>query len=246
MRRPRIGLTAGTRAGDRTARSTLNCAYLHAVIQAGGVPLILPREIGSLGAPAALEGLAALLLTGGEDIAPAAYGAPAHPRLETTDPERDAFELALFRAAWERGLPVLAICRGIQLVNVALGGTLWQDLPSEQPGTLQHSHPGERVDRVHSVSVVPGTRLARALGLTTHQVNSFHHQALRRIAPGLVPSARAPDGIIEGLEAPAEGPWLLAVQWHPEEFWRDPEAPDLGLFTALVREAERAAPRLSD
>jgi putative glutamine amidotransferase len=243
--RPRIGLTAATRTGDRTERCTLNSAYLRSVTEAGGLPLVLPPDIGPAQAGAALEVLDGLIFTGGADLAPSAYDAPPHPRLEATDSRRDAFELALFRAAWARRLPVLAICRGIQLVNVALGGTLWQDLPSELPGALPHLHPGDRTDRTHPIAIVPGSRLASVVGTTSLQVNSFHHQAVRRVAPDLVPSAAAPDGVIEGLETPAGAPWVLGVQWHPEEFWRDGRAPERGLFAALVREAERFALQVS-
>jgi putative glutamine amidotransferase len=153
------------------------------------------------------------------------------------DQQRDAFELAIFRDARAAGLPVLAICRGIQLINVAMGGTLWQDLPSERPASLTHAQASHRDDRTHAVDLVAGSRLAEALGTTRCHVNSFHHQSIRDLAHGLTVSGRAPDGEIEGVESADDGPWLLAVQWHPEEFHHHGEAPDHGLFDALVREA---------
>ncbi len=122
-------------------------------------------------------------------------------------------------------------------MNVALGGTLWQDIPSERPGALAHNPGTARDDRIHPVEIVPGSRLAAALMTTRCEVNSFHHQSIRDLAPGLVVTATAPDGEIEGVEDPAGAPWLLAVQWHPEEFHGHDTAPDQGLFQALIREA---------
>ena len=187
---------------------------------------------------AIFERLDGVFLTGGVDVDPSRYGEPKHPLCGTTDADRDAIELMLLDYAMGRGLPVLAICRGIQLVNVALGGTLWQDIPSERPEALGHKHTGERDDRTHPIELVPGSRLAEALGTTRCDVNSFHHQSVRQLAPGLVVTATAPDGEIEGLETATGGPWLLAVQWHPEEFHADGEAPDHGLFAALLRQAQ--------
>jgi gamma-glutamyl-gamma-aminobutyrate hydrolase PuuD len=132
---------------------------------------------------------------------------------------------------------MLAICRGIQLVNVALGGSLWQDIPAERPGALTHRQPDGRDARTHEVIITPGSRLAEALRTTRCEVNSFHHQSIRDLAPGLVITARAPDGEVEGAETTQPDPWLLAVQWHPEEFHHHAQAPDHGLFDALVRES---------
>jgi putative glutamine amidotransferase len=232
-------VTGATRIVAGVERSSLNAAYLRSVRAAGGLPVLLPPLIGPELAESALAGLEGLLLTGGEDIDPFHYRETPHPRLERVDPERDAFELALFQAAWSHGVPVLAICRGQQLVNVALGGTLWQDLPSERPSQLHHSHPGERTDRTHLVSIVPRSRLRDALAADEVEVNSFHHQAIRELAPRLAVSARASDGLIEGVESSGADPWVLAVQWHPEEFVRESGAPDRGLFEALVREARQ-------
>ena len=155
-----------------------------------------------------------LVLTGGEDVEPALYGAARHPKLEDTDPVRDAAELALIAAARARRLPILAICRGIQILNVALGGTLFQDLASERPGPVTHTG----TDGRHAVRVEPGSLLERTLGSRAATVNSRHHQAIRDLAPGLRAVAWAEDGLIEGAEpADAGAPWMLAVQWHPED-----------------------------
>ncbi|MDH4131122.1 MAG: gamma-glutamyl-gamma-aminobutyrate hydrolase family protein [Gemmatimonadota bacterium] len=237
MAAPRIGITGITRMVSGVERTGVNAAYVLSVLNAGGVPLVLSPLIGAGHNAELVESLDGLVLSGGEDVAPEHYGAAAHPALGDVDPVRDAFELELFRDARARGLPVLAICRGIQLVNVALGGSLWQDIPSERPGALQHTHRGGREDRTHAVQIEPGSSLARALGTTRLEVNSFHHQSIRELAPGLVVSGSAPDGEIEGAESPPGDPWLLAVQWHPEEFHRDARAPDQGLFHELIRVA---------
>jgi putative glutamine amidotransferase len=184
----------------------------------------------------ALEGSDGLLLSGGEDVDPSRYGAEPSTHLKELDPRRDAFELALFEAAKERGLPILAICRGLQLVNVALGGTLWQDLPSEVETQLNHDV-GDRWDiRSHTITLWPGTKLHDALRCEALLVNSFHHQAIRDLAGGLTVTAEAEDGIIEAVEHDDDG-WLLGVQWHPESFWRESNAPDASLFRALVERA---------
>jgi putative glutamine amidotransferase len=237
MSAPRIGLSGVTRSVAGAERSGVNAAYVRAVLRAGGVPLILPPLIGAAHTAELLDAVDGLVLTGGEDVDPAHFGQPPHAALGEVDPVRDVFELALFREATARGMPALAICRGIQLVNVALGGSLWQDLPSELPAALPHSQNTGRDDRSHPVAITPGSRLARALGGERCEVNSFHHQAIRDLAPGLVATAHAPDGVIEGAESASGRPWLLAVQWHPEEFHHHEVAPEQGLFRALVEEA---------
>ena len=230
MNTPLIGISGRLAFVEGAERTGVNSAYLRSVIAAGGAPSVFSPLTPVAAVPALLDGVDALLLSGGADIEPKHYRATPHPKLGAVEVERDTFELALFTEARARGLPVLAICRGLQLVNVALGGTLWQDLPAERGPHLQSA---KRTDRVHPVQVVAGTRLQDALGDTLLTVNSFHHQAIRDLAPGLLASAHTPDGLIEGIEGEGEG-WLLGVQWHPEEFWAEATAPDLGLFRALV------------
>jgi putative glutamine amidotransferase len=183
--------------------------------------------------PGALEGCDGVLLTGGEDVDPAIYeAADRHPTV-TVDRARDDYEIALTRAALERGLPILAICRGVQLLNVVGGGTLVQDLPSERPGALPH-RPGGAADALaHDVVVTAGTTLEVLLGEhldASHAVavNSRHHQSVQEVAPGFCVSAVARDGVIEAIEQAGPG-FCLGVQWHPENFWRS------GTFAELFR-----------
>ena len=201
--------------------------YTRSIALAGGVPVELSRDADVDEVAARLDGL---VLSGGADIEPSRYGAAPEPGLGDVEPDRDAWELALFEAAQRRGIPVLAICRGLQLVNVARGGTLVQDVPStEGVGHPRFESDGRR--RTHDVSVVEGTRLAE-LYPSALAVNSLHHQVVDRVGEGLVVSAKAPDGVVEGLES-ADGD-VLAVQWHPELL----DAPD-SAFRWVVSEAQR-------
>jgi putative glutamine amidotransferase len=179
-----------------------------------------------------LSAVDALVLSGGEDVEPARYGAPPHPKLEEVHLARDATEIALVSSARERSLPTLAICRGLQLVNVALGGSLIQDIPSERPDALNHSPDCPRDRRVHQVTMETGSRLAKVFGGPQADVNSIHHQAADRIAEGLRVTAWAPDGIVEGLEWSGSDWWMTAVQWHPEELDGNNDA----LFRALIEQ----------
>jgi len=211
---PAVAVTAPRRLVEGRERVTLNTAYVRALEGAGLVPLAVPTMLAADRAGAALAAVRGLVLTGGEDVAPARYGAAPHPRLGDVDPVRDAAELALIAAARARGLPILAICRGIQILNVALGGTLYQDLASERPGPVPHNDETGR----HPVHVEAGSLLERTLGTRSASVNSRHHQAIRDLAPGLKAVAWADDGIIEGAEpSDAKEPWMVAVQWHPED-----------------------------
>lgn len=253
MKRPLIGISGSIRLFDGAERAGVNAAYVDSVSKAGGIPLLLTPPIGPDAAGGALEPLDGLVLTGGHDLDPQWYDAHPSPELGPVDSRRDEFELALFHAARARGLPILGICRGMQLVNVAMGGTLYQDLPSEQPGGIHHDPPGARNSRTHAVTVSEGSRLRFALDAATLVTNSFHHQAIKDLAPGLTVTARADDGVIEGVESAKADGWLLAVQWHPEEFHHEVNSPDQRLFQALVhatsgvpRYAERAPGRSPD
>jgi gamma-glutamyl-gamma-aminobutyrate hydrolase PuuD len=224
-----VGLTAyGERARfgvwDLDA-ALLPRTYVDMVVAAGGVPVLLP----SLPAAApAVDALDALLVTGGPDVDPAAYGAPRHPRTGPARGERDAAEVAMLRRALDRGIPVLGVCRGLQVLNVTLGGTLVQHLPDEVGHEGHNPSPG--VFGTTEVTVDPGSRVAAAVGERV-VVRCHHHQAVDRLADGLVATARAADGTVEAVEL--AGPAFVAgVQWHPEEV-----AADCRLFEALVRAA---------
>jgi putative glutamine amidotransferase len=230
-----VAVSATRRTDSGRERVAVNVAYVLALTKAGMVPLLVPPQLDPAGVGEVLDAVGGLMLTGGEDVDPATYGAPRHEKLETVDAARDQVELALFRAAHARRLPVLAICRGIQLVNVALGGTLYQDLPSEIRTTIDHRDPDGR----HGLKVQAGTLLHRTVGGIT-SVNSRHHQAVKQLAPSLRASAWSDDGVIEGAEplSPNE-PWLLAVQWHPED---DVEA---ALFEGFARAVEQTQTSLT-
>ncbi len=244
MSAPRIGVSGVVRNWDGAARTGVNAAYVRSVLAAGGVPVVLSPLIGPSFAWRALDGADGLVLTGGEDMDPAWYGMEPSPHANPPDRNRDLFELALFAAARQRELPVLGICRGIQLVNVGLGGTLYQDLPTELAGPVNHDPGGGRTDRSHLVRLAPESRVAAALGAEAVRVNSFHHQAVRDLAPALVATGWSEDGLVEAVESPPGAPWLLAVQWHPEEMYAEAGAPDRGLFRAVVEEAGRRAAAL--
>ena len=209
-----VAVSATRRTDAGRERVALNTAYVYALMRAGLVPLLVPPILDPEAACAALDGVHGLVLTGGEDVDPGRYGTTPHPKLGEIDRARDAVELALIAGAERRRLPVLAICRGIQILNVALGGTLYQDLASERPGSVDHADAGSR----HGLRVESGTLLHRTLEAVHASVNSRHHQAIRDLAPALRANAWAEDGVIEGAERKDPGaPWTLAVQWHPED-----------------------------
>lgn len=230
MTRPAIGLTIGN--SKEADIFQLRDDYVRAVETARGLPLVLapgqPRD-----APDLLDHVQGLVLSGGADVDPRLYGEDRHPNVCRVVPERDAFELALCREALRRDLPILAICRGHQVLNVATGGTLVQDIPSEWPGASSHDPDIERWETAHDVELLPGTRLRDILGAERVAVNSFHHQAVRDLGQGLVLSARCPtDGVVEGIEMPGRR-FVVGVQWHPESFW-DHRPSFQSLFEALV------------
>jgi putative glutamine amidotransferase len=208
------GPAAVAEADPQRPEMVLGLSYLDAVAQAGGLPVVVPPLPEASVGPF-LDRVSGLCLSGGPDLDPAAYGATPHPRLGPTEPRFDAFELALARAADERGLPVLAICRGAQVVNVARGGALHQHLPDVVGGAVQHRQTAAAREPTHPVTIAPRSRLATMLGRGRIEVNSFHHQAASRIGDGLVPTAWAPDGTVEAFEAAGER-FLVGVQWHAE------------------------------
>jgi putative glutamine amidotransferase len=233
---PLIGITTSVTVGAIPERAYVNAAYVRAVQDAGGVPVLLPPQLDGEARRALRELLAGVVLTGGGDIDPACFGEARHPTVADVSGERDALEIELTQWALERTRPILAICRGIQVLNVALGGTLHQDIPSDVPHALVHAQAQPRREPTHRVKVEDGTRLARVLGTAEVEVNSFHHQALARLGRGLRAVAWAPDGVVEGVETSDAGPFVVGVQWHPEDLVGH-DAAARNLFRALVDES---------
>lgn len=233
-----VAVTAGIRPDGDTSRVRLTAAYVTALESAGLIPLIVPPLSSPDAASAVLDSVAGLVLTGGEDVDPARYGEKRHEKVRSISAARDATEAALIKEARERGTPVLAICRGIQILNVALGGTLVQDIPSQCETDIAHDGESARDSRTHEILVEPRSLIARAIGTEHRMVNSFHHQSVKRVADGMRVTARSPDGIIEGLESTDEDWWVMAVQWHPEEMTDSAEPWDRGLFKAFARKLE--------
>jgi putative glutamine amidotransferase len=232
MKRIVIGVTRCSKLED----------YVASVEQTGARVRVLevsesPRKI--------LPEVDGVLLTGGGDVDPVFYGEDRHPSVEDAEPGRDEFELDLARRAMEADKPLLAICRGVQVLNVAAGGSLVQDIPSELPTTLSHRVRDPSNAPAHDIAVAPGSRLSQVLGSRanpdrTCRVNSRHHQSIARLGDGLVASATSPDGVVEAVEAPAAH-FCLGVQWHPENFWGTGEF--RGLFDAFVAAARERAER---
>ena len=220
--KPKIGISKCSKIDD----------YVESVRRAGGEPIVLDWEqLSAADAAATIDGL---VLTGGPDVNPERYGEPPHPSTHPADSQRDAFELELVGSALARETPLLAICRGLQVLNVAAGGTLIQDIPSEQPAAEPHQVNEPKNAAAHTVRLELGSTVARLLGTTETTVNSRHHQAVRTTGHGLVVTAVSPDGIVEGLEKP-DARFCVAVEWHPENFVESGEF--LPLFEGLVKAA---------
>lgn len=211
----RVGLTLDHEGEGAQLRYRLKAAYVDAVVRAGGLPVALP-PMPSGDAGAALEGLFALVITGGAfDVPPDAYGETPREGLGRLVLDCTLWETALGREALARGLPLLGVCGGMQLLNVLRGGTLVQDIEREVAGAHPHEQKGERDQPDHPLVLITGTRLAALLSPEDSQANSTHHQAVDRVGEGLVVSARADDGVIEAIEDPGS-PFVMGVQWHPE------------------------------
>ena len=247
-KRPIIGIptqnlqSIGGVSPDIPASWVMSHRYVHALTRVGAIPWLIPL----LGEDTATlrgvyEGLDGVFLPGGADIDPASYGAERQPTCDRSDPPRDRVELMLVQWAMEEGKPVLGVCRGLQLINLAAGGTLHQDLTNLKPDSIKHDYfpfrDGYARDHLaHSVRVVEGTRLHRLAGVTELPVNSMHHQGIDKLGAGLVASAIAPDGVIEGIES-TDGHFLVGVQWHPEVFV-DVDATMRRLFEAFIAAAD--------
>lgn len=222
MRPPVIGITCqfDPDAGNRSA-SPMNGthrmpdAYPHSVRTGGGIPMLLPTTTDADTIRAYAETIDGLVLSGGGDIAPEFMGAEPEPGLGPVDPIRDEFEIALTRSALDLQLPTLAICKGTQVLNVAMGGSIVQDLDPTRPGAVQHAQRAPGWHGTHTVDIEPGSLLARVAGTTSLRTNSFHHQANGAPGDGLIVSARARDGVVEAVEG-VDHDFLLGVQFHPE------------------------------
>lgn len=242
--KPRIAITADA---QRVKDPEYLRSYKRAVEKAGAEPVLL-HEVEPDDIEAALDNFDGLLLPGGADVDPMEYGARDHQSVSKAPPEYDRLELEAARVALRRDLPTLAICRGVQVMNVALGGTLYVDLPEEYEASnglkLQHRQtpPHPRHEATHPVDFQDGSTLSRVLGSHMVPTNSMHHQALRRVAHDLVPIGQTRDGIIEAVEARTNHPFYVGVQWHPEEMV-DVDEPSRTLFAEFVRRARERASR---
>ena len=232
-RKPVIGVTPLVDA--RRESYWMLPGYFEGILEAGGVPIMLPLSDDADVLGQSLAACDGLLIAGGQDVSPEVYG-EASPEavalVGETCRERDRMEAVLLEAAVARDLPVLGICRGIQVINALLGGTLWQDLPAQRPSAVEHHGTPPYDVPVHTVEVAAGTPLAAAIGAGEHAVNSYHHQAVRELAPGLEAMAVSPDGLVEALWRP-ESSFLWAVQWHPEFAHRVDEA-SRRIFSAFI------------
>ena len=234
--KPLIGITTSTlktEAGYTYNR--VGIKMIQAVADAGGLPVLIPISIDDEALRGIYERLDAVLLPGGGDMRPNIYGAEMNPLTDNIDDARDHVEVNLTRWAVNDDLPVLGICRGHQVVNVALGGTLIQDVPSEIGTDISHNVTVPRNSRPHEVNIDPGSRLANILGTTKIAVNSLHHQSVGVAAPDACVTAYSPDGVVEALEMPQKK-FVLSVQWHPEDLYRDDPAMKR-LFKAFVEAA---------
>jgi putative glutamine amidotransferase len=246
--KPLIGLTtselrpnlwAAARQGEPlTAEMALGMTYVRALEMAGAFPVVLP-PIGGTDVARLLARLDGLVLSGGPDLDPSAYGADPHPDLGPNEPDLDAFEYAVTMEALRMELPILGVCRGAQTLNVACGGTLHQHLPDVVGEAITHRQPVDSRVPTHPVEILPGSRLAAALGTTQLSVNSLHHQAVERLGTGLRACAWAPDGVIEAIEDPEQA-FVVGVQWHAETL---AGVPGRALFEELVA-VSAASPRL--
>lgn len=212
--------------------------YVSCVKKAGGLPVYLPGVDDAAGARRALQDVDCVVFIGGEDIDPGYYGETPDPKLEDVNAPRDASDYWLCRAAIEDGVPVLGICRGCQLINVVMGGTLYQDIPSQLKSDA-HRDPRKKKYLWHDIDVPdPSSRLAEALdGAGTYNVNSWHHQGVKALGRGLVATATSADGMIEAVESADEGRFLLGVQFHPERMVEKGQKAYLALFESLIAAA---------
>lgn len=240
--RPLIGIPCFPLLRDGSLRPHygLGRAYVQAVERAGGIPILIPPQPDTASLREISARIDGLLLPGGGDVDPILYGEERLPACGEPEPERDTLEIALAQLALQRQQPIFGICRGMQVLNIAAGGTLYQDIATQRadaPPHTTHDYEGKRDVRSHAIAIQPDTLLADIVGATHHEVNSFHHQAVKRPGDGVEIIAWADDGIAEALVLPAQ-PFALAVQFHPEEL-APADEPSQQLFDAFVRACAR-------
>jgi putative glutamine amidotransferase len=238
MPKPLIGITTRNgKDGDGHPLTALQHTYTRAILQAGGLPILIPSMLMEEDFLDLYSRVSGILFTGGGDVSLEYFNGSAHPRIGEVDQARDLTEISLMRAAVNDGKPILGICRGAQVMNVAFGGTLYTHIHDQLKGALDHDYPGDlRRILVHPVRVDESTRSAEIFGETLLNVNSLHHQGLKDIAPGLLATGYAPDGLVEVVEMP-DHPYAVSVQWHPE--WLTDQIPMQKLFKSFVDASER-------
>ncbi|MBQ7184364.1 MAG: gamma-glutamyl-gamma-aminobutyrate hydrolase family protein [Clostridia bacterium] len=207
--------------------------YVNAVLSAGAVPLMIPPQADGEKLDRLLDLSCGLILTGGGDLAPERYGESTEPFCGEIDRERDEEEYILLEKALRRGMPILGICRGFQTLNCFMGGTLYQDITAQTGSPIKHAQGDRRYEKMHEVDIREGTLLSRFMGCGTAGVNTCHHQGIKALGSGLISSAAAPDGLIEGIEIPGQD--VLAVQWHPEALSAADDPQAKAIFSGWVR-----------
>jgi putative glutamine amidotransferase len=241
MKTPVVGITSFCDCEHNKKYTKIRCSYINAVYRAGGTPIVIPPFDSTTHLKEYIDLVDALVLSGGEDVAPASYGENKVIELENINPDRDRWEISLFNEAYQAEIPILGICRGMQLINVSLGGSLYQDIDHQLNCEFSHlpldSKRRENLEYVsHKVKILKNTFLNKILNEDHLDVNSHHHQAIKRISERLIVAAKSECGIIEAVENKAE-PFLIGVQWHPEDLI-DNYSSFINLFSELVKAAK--------